>query len=364
MSTGDGRTSDDPCARHGVRQAGGRPAIALYRIEGEARTHAEDRRRPMPTAAATRRCSRATAFATGEYELVFAAGDYLRAQGVDAARAGLPRRRADPLRHGRADALPCAAARLALRLFDLSGELSHGQAEDPQRDPLHPQRRGRGAVPMSRRTRRCSTICGCAARCAAPRKAAPRAIAAPAPCWSAGCRDGKLVYEGVNACIRFPRLARRLPCRHRRASARRRTASLHPVQQAMVDFHGSQCGFCTPGFVMSLYGLWMTNRRRRPTRRSRRRCRAISAAAPATRRSCARRARSPSYGKAAKDPLAAERKAVTARLDGDARRRARRDRRGQAAADRAGRSSTISPTCSRPSRRPRSSPARPMSGCG
>ena len=28
---------------------------------------------------------------------------------------------------------------------------------------------------------------------------------------------------------------------------------LHPCQQAMVDCHGSQCGFCTPGFVMSLY---------------------------------------------------------------------------------------------------------------
>jgi len=27
----------------------------------------------------------------------------------------------------------------------------------------------------------------------------------------------------------------------------------HPVQQAMVDCHGSQCGFCTPGFVMALY---------------------------------------------------------------------------------------------------------------
>ncbi len=30
---------------------------------------------------------------------------------------------------------------------------------------------------------------------------------------------------------------------------------LHPVQQAMVDCHGSQCGFCTPGFVMALTGL-------------------------------------------------------------------------------------------------------------
>jgi xanthine dehydrogenase small subunit len=30
-------------------------------------------------------------------------------------------------------------------------------------------------------------------------------------------------------------------------------AVLHPVQQAMVDVHGSQCGFCTPGFVMALF---------------------------------------------------------------------------------------------------------------
>ncbi|MDA0187735.1 MAG: 2Fe-2S iron-sulfur cluster-binding protein, partial [Proteobacteria bacterium] len=28
--------------------------------------------------------------------------------------------------------------------------------------------------------------------------------------------------------------------------------ALHPVQQAMVDHHGSQCGFCTPGFVVSM----------------------------------------------------------------------------------------------------------------
>jgi xanthine dehydrogenase small subunit len=32
--------------------------------------------------------------------------------------------------------------------------------------------------------------------------------------------------------------------------------ALHPAQQAMVDAHGSQCGFCTPGFVMSLFALY------------------------------------------------------------------------------------------------------------
>lgn len=48
-------------------------------------------------------------------------------------------------------------------------------------------------------------------------------------------------------------------------SLRRSDGSLHPVQQAMVDCHGSQCGFCTPGFIMSLFALYKNNDD--PTRR-------------------------------------------------------------------------------------------------
>ena len=70
--------------------------------------------------------------------------------------------------------------------------------------------------------------------------------------------SGKLQYKAVNACIRF--LASLDGCHvvtveHLRGS----DGGLHPVQQAMVDYHGSQCGFCTPGFVMSLYALRMEN---------------------------------------------------------------------------------------------------------
>lgn len=70
--------------------------------------------------------------------------------------------------------------------------------------------------------------------------------------------DGKLAYETVNACIRFLgslNATHIVTVEHLAA----KDGSLHPVQQAMVDCHGSQCGFCTPGFVMSLYGLWLTS---------------------------------------------------------------------------------------------------------
>ncbi|THF53724.1 xanthine dehydrogenase small subunit [Allorhizobium terrae] len=69
---------------------------------------------------------------------------------------------------------------------------------------------------------------------------------------------GQLMYEAVNACIRFVgslNATHVVTVEHLAA----KDGTLHPVQQAMVDCHGSQCGFCTPGFVMSLYGLWLTN---------------------------------------------------------------------------------------------------------
>jgi len=67
---------------------------------------------------------------------------------------------------------------------------------------------------------------------------------------------GALRYEAINACIRF--LATLDGC-HLLTVEHLKDAggALHPVQQALVDHHGSQCGFCTPGFVMSLFALWL-----------------------------------------------------------------------------------------------------------
>jgi len=65
-----------------------------------------------------------------------------------------------------------------------------------------------------------------------------------------------VTLKTVNACIQF------VPALDGKAlftveDLRQANGDLHPVQQAMVDCHGSQCGFCTPGFVMSLWALYL-----------------------------------------------------------------------------------------------------------
>ena len=67
--------------------------------------------------------------------------------------------------------------------------------------------------------------------------------------------DGGMRYRAVNACIQL--LATLDGCQLITVEdLQGADGSLHPVQQALVDQHGSQCGFCTPGFVMSLFAMY------------------------------------------------------------------------------------------------------------
>jgi xanthine dehydrogenase small subunit len=73
----------------------------------------------------------------------------------------------------------------------------------------------------------------------------------------ARARDGAVVYEPVNSCIVFAGQAdgAEVITVEDLAAADGR---LHPVQATMLEQHGSQCGFCTPGILMSLYALHQT----------------------------------------------------------------------------------------------------------
>ncbi|WP_428465204.1 xanthine dehydrogenase small subunit [Photobacterium minamisatsumaniensis] len=66
--------------------------------------------------------------------------------------------------------------------------------------------------------------------------------------------NGELRYRSVNSCLTF------VSALHGKQlitveDLQSNDHSLHPVQQAVVDFHGSQCGYCTPGFIMSMFAL-------------------------------------------------------------------------------------------------------------
>ncbi len=71
-------------------------------------------------------------------------------------------------------------------------------------------------------------------------------------------QNEKLHYKAVNSCLFF------LPMIHGKqlitvenlAIKKGNEIQLHPVQQAMVDLNGSQCGYCTPGIVMAMFALY------------------------------------------------------------------------------------------------------------
>lgn len=70
--------------------------------------------------------------------------------------------------------------------------------------------------------------------------------------------DGELRYRAVNSCIQ-PMVSldgrQLITVEDLAQTDDEGQVRLHPVQQAMVDHHGSQCGFCTPGFVMSMFAM-------------------------------------------------------------------------------------------------------------
>lgn len=71
--------------------------------------------------------------------------------------------------------------------------------------------------------------------------------------------DGRLTYKAINSCIRLAHSVDGMAV-YTAEDITAPSGELHPAQEAMVRCHGSQCGFCTPGFVMSLFGMYQNTK--------------------------------------------------------------------------------------------------------
>ena len=69
-----------------------------------------------------------------------------------------------------------------------------------------------------------------------------------------------MTYKAVNSCIRLAHSVDGMAVWTAEDIAE--GSQLHPVQEAMVQCHASQCGFCTPGFVMSLFAMYQNHTRK------------------------------------------------------------------------------------------------------
>jgi xanthine dehydrogenase small subunit len=74
----------------------------------------------------------------------------------------------------------------------------------------------------------------------------------------AEAEHGALRFRAINSCIRLAHSIDGMALWTAEDIAQP-DGSLHPAQEAMVQCHGSQCGFCTPGFVMSLFALYQNH---------------------------------------------------------------------------------------------------------
>jgi xanthine dehydrogenase small subunit len=118
--------------------------------------------------------------------------------------------------------------------FFLNGERLSLRDEDPRRTVLTWLRERRGLV-------------GTKEGCAEGDCGACTAVAAELD------KTGALRYLPVNTCILC------IGALDGRELITVEALQRHPVQQAMIDCHGSQCGFCTPGFVMALYAHYQAD---------------------------------------------------------------------------------------------------------
>jgi len=73
-------------------------------------------------------------------------------------------------------------------------------------------------------------------------------------------KNKRIFYKSINSCISFLPIINgtHLILVENLVSEKKK---LHPVQDAMLKYHGSQCGFCTPGFVMSLFGMYKNHKK-------------------------------------------------------------------------------------------------------
>src|SRR4029077_1615498 len=140
-----------------------------------------------------------------------------------------------------------SAARLAVRLFDLPGQLMRGGIRFLQRGKVVKLTGVSPTMTLLDYLRLTERATGTKEACTEGDCGACTLVA--------GRLGGeRLVYEPVNACILFAGQAD--GCEIITVEDLARDGTLHRVQQAMVDLHGSQCGFCTPGLVMALFALY------------------------------------------------------------------------------------------------------------